>query len=111
MVPWTSLAEIFDALALKSHGSLYLIDNTVVKAHRSASGVKGSNTMSGKIAVLTVCFLTALNVILVIVNVSTRSNASVAGMDYSDLRRDRDFQRAVGDVVEDCKVDGDRIRC
>ncbi len=33
--------RIFDALASKSHDSLYLIDSTIVKAHRAASGGKG----------------------------------------------------------------------
>src|SRR5215471_12194720 len=33
--------RIFDALAAKSRDSLYLIDSTVVKAHRAASGAKG----------------------------------------------------------------------
>src|ERR1043166_4630018 len=33
--------RIFDTLASKSRDSLYLIDSTIVKAHRSASGAKG----------------------------------------------------------------------
>src|SRR5262245_57925404 len=33
--------RIFDALAAKSRDSLYLIDSTIVKAHRAASGAKG----------------------------------------------------------------------
>ena len=33
--------HIFDALAAKSRDSLYLIDSTIVKAHRAASGAKG----------------------------------------------------------------------
>src|SRR5471032_2738162 len=32
--------RIFDALASKSRDSLYLIDSTIVKAHRAASGAK-----------------------------------------------------------------------
>ena len=32
---------IFDTLAAKSRDSLYLIDSTIVKAHRAASGAKG----------------------------------------------------------------------
>ena len=35
--------RIFDALASKSHDSLYLIDSTIVKAHRAASGAKGGS--------------------------------------------------------------------
>ncbi len=33
--------RIFDRLAAKSRDSLYLIDSTIVKAHRAASGAKG----------------------------------------------------------------------
>ena len=33
--------RIFDTLAAKSRESLYLIDSTIVKAHRAASGAKG----------------------------------------------------------------------
>jgi len=33
--------RIFDALAAKSRDSLFLIDSTIVKAHRAASGAKG----------------------------------------------------------------------
>src|SRR5262252_5052378 len=33
--------RIFDRLASKSRDNLYLIDSTIVKAHRSASGAKG----------------------------------------------------------------------
>jgi len=33
--------KIFDTLAAKSRDSLYLIDSTIVKAHRAASGAKG----------------------------------------------------------------------
>ena len=35
--------KIFDKLASKSHDSLYLIDSTIVKAHRAASGAKGGS--------------------------------------------------------------------
>ena len=33
--------RVFDRLASKSRDSLYLIDSTIVKAHRAASGAKG----------------------------------------------------------------------
>ena len=33
--------RMFDQLASKSHDSLHLIDSTIVKAHRAASGAKG----------------------------------------------------------------------
>ena len=35
--------KIFDRLASKSRDSLYLIDSTIVKAHRAASGAKGGS--------------------------------------------------------------------
>ena len=34
---------IFDTLAAKSRDRLYLIDSTIVKAHRAASGAKGGS--------------------------------------------------------------------
>jgi transposase len=35
--------KIFDRLASKSRDSLHLIDSTIVKAHRAASGAKGGS--------------------------------------------------------------------
>src|SRR5258706_15828548 len=35
--------RIFDRLALQSRDSLHLIDSTIVKAHRAASGAKGGS--------------------------------------------------------------------
>ena len=35
--------RIFDRLASQSRDSLYLIDSTIVKAHRAASGAKGGS--------------------------------------------------------------------
>jgi hypothetical protein len=64
---------------------------------------------------IAVVLFTALNVLSWAVNWSIRAQAGVAGMDYSDLRRDSDFRRAVESIVksivESCRVDGDRIRC
>ena len=37
--------------------------------------------------------------------------ADVGGMDYRDLRRDRDFRKAVEYIVEDCSVSGSSISC
>lgn len=44
--------RIFGTLAAKSRDSLYLIDSTIVKAHRAASGAKGGSTIrrSGSVA-------------------------------------------------------------
>lgn len=38
-------------------------------------------------------------------------NADVAGMDYRDLKRDRDFKKAVKSIVENCSVDDGYISC
>jgi hypothetical protein len=37
--------------------------------------------------------------------------ADVAGMGYRDLRRDRDFKKAVKYIVQNCYVDGESIYC
>jgi hypothetical protein len=37
--------------------------------------------------------------------------ADVAGMDYRELRRDRDFKKAVRYIVEDCSIRSTRISC
>ena len=39
-------------------------------------------------------------------NLINNVKAEVAGMDYRDLRRDRDFKKAVAYIVEDCSVSG-----
>jgi hypothetical protein len=55
--------------------------------------------------------LTAINLITLATNLSIKARAAVAGMDSSDLRSDSDFRRAVENIVEDCKVDGEDIKC
>src|SRR5689334_5330949 len=40
--------QIFDTLASKSRDSLHLIDSTIVKAHRAASGAKGGEKSSDR---------------------------------------------------------------
>jgi hypothetical protein len=45
-------------------------------------------------------------------NLVPLAQAEVAGMDYHDLRRDRDFKKAVQRVVSgNCYVDDDTIYC
>ena len=39
-------------------------------------------------------------------NLIDNVKAEVAGMDHRDLRRDRDFKKAVAYIVEDCSVSG-----
>ena len=44
-------------------------------------------------------------------NVVSSASAEVAGMSFRDLRRDKDFRKAVNQIVMLCRVDGSRIRC
>ncbi len=46
--------QIFDTLAAKSRDSLYLIDSTIVKAHRAASGAKGGSKTRRSVSVAVV---------------------------------------------------------
>ena len=46
--------RIFDTLAAKSRDSLYLIDSTIVKAHRAASGAKGGSKTRRSVSVAVV---------------------------------------------------------
>jgi hypothetical protein len=55
--------------------------------------------------------LAAINLIALATNLSIKARADVAGMDSSDLRGDSDFRHAVQSIVEDCKVDGEDIKC
>jgi len=51
--------------------------------------------------------LSALNVIVLAINVSLPSKAAVGGMSYQDLMRDPDFTRAVKSIAQECKVNVD----
>lgn len=44
-------------------------------------------------------------------NLITESYADVDGMSYIELRRDRDFKKAVQYIVENCSVYGSDISC
>lgn len=54
--------------------------------------------------------LTVLNLGALAVNLATRVDAKVAGMDAWDLKRDRDFQKAVSEIVEKCAIDGRTLK-
>ena len=41
----------------------------------------------------------------------SHANAGIENIFWRDLARDRDFVRAVEDVVESCDVEGDEISC
>ena len=43
--------QIFDILAAKSRDSLHLIDSTIIKAHRAASGAKGGRKIRPSVSV------------------------------------------------------------
>lgn len=64
----------------------------------------------GKAAWIALGVLTALNLGAAAVNLSTRADAKVAGMDAWDLKRDRDFQKAVSEIVEKCSIDGRTLK-
>jgi hypothetical protein len=51
-----------------------------------------------------ICLATALNVGLLMFNISLPSEAAVASLRYKGLSHDPDFRRAVQDVVEACRV-------
>ena len=56
---------------------------------------------------------TALNVAIVLVDLSASSRAAVANMDYGALVKDADFKKAVQSIVVACNVNMNiaRIRC
>ena len=69
--------------------------------------------MNKKFTLLTViligCFITALILFSKTdqkVSPVREAKAEIAGMGYSDLQRDQDFQKAVKYIVENCKVSG-----
>jgi len=58
----------------------------------------------------------AINLTFISFNLALKSvepvQAEVGGMDYSDLRRDRDFKKAVKYVISgNCYVDSDYVYC
>jgi hypothetical protein len=54
---------------------------------------------------------TAFNLVVLAANWSISAHAKVADMDSYALRYDYDFKHAVQSIVEDCRVDDDRLRC
>ena len=69
--------------------------------------------MSKRMFLGLVCVATALNVGILIANLSSSSIAGVAGMDHHALTRDQDFVWAVQSIVQACKVNVDtaKINC
>ena len=69
--------------------------------------------MSGRMLIGLVCLATALNVGILIVNLSSKSVANVAGLDQQALLKDSDFVGAVRAIVEACSVNVDiaKVKC
>jgi hypothetical protein len=68
--------------------------------------------MSRKVKIATL-FLTALNAIALVINISLPTRAAIGGKSYQDLVSDRDFVLAVQDVMQRCRVNVDigRMEC
>ena len=60
-----------------------------------------------KIILITLCLLSALNAVALVLNVAQPTWAAVRGMSYQDLLRDSDFTRAVKTIAEQCSVNVD----
>ena len=59
---------------------------------------------NGATILVLICLATALNVGVLILNVTLPSEAAVAREHYRVLSRDPDFRRAVQSIVQACKV-------
>ena len=66
-----------------------------------------------KMILITLCLLSALNAIALVLNLSWPAGAAVRGMSYQDLMRDADFTRAVKTIAEQCSVNVDiaKLKC
>lgn len=63
-------------------------------------------------AILIGSFMVALAVLFRVDGaVITEANAEVAGMSHKDLRRDKDFKKAVENIVEQCRIKHSKIEC
>ena len=58
----------------------------------------------GTMALVLILVATALNISILIFNLSLPSRAAVAGMDNQALMSDSDFKQAVQSVVQACSV-------
>jgi hypothetical protein len=58
-------------------------------------------------AIAILSLLTAVNVIVLVLNVSPTARAAIAGASYKELINDADFIRAVKSVIETCRVNVD----
>jgi hypothetical protein len=67
--------------------------------------------MSGRIGIVALIALSAINFVVLAVNLSAPVRADVAEMDRRALYQDREFRWAVEDVISTCKIDGQKITC
>jgi hypothetical protein len=69
--------------------------------------------MTRSIPIAMLFLISALNLVVLAVNLSRPSRAAVGGMSYRSLARDRDFTRAVQSIVEACAVNIDigKVKC
>jgi len=69
--------------------------------------------MSRRMLFVFICLATVLNLGILLVNLSSSSVASVAGMDRQALLKDPDFVQAVQAIVQACGVNADteQIKC
>jgi hypothetical protein len=65
------------------------------------------STRTLPIVIVLLCLVSALNAILLFVNLSQPSRAAVSGMSYQELVNDPDFARAVKTIAQDCRVNVD----
>lgn len=67
--------------------------------------------MKKKVSLIIAVSAITFNVGILAINLSVHAKADVAGMDWRALSRDRDFKKAVQNVVNGCTVDGESISC
>ena len=69
--------------------------------------------VSRRMLLVFICLATALNVGILVLNLSSKSAADVAGLDQQGLLKDSDFVGAVRAIVEACSVNVDtaKVKC
>jgi hypothetical protein len=69
--------------------------------------------MPGRIVVVMLCLISALNLIAFAAAVSIPSRAAMGGLTYQELVRDSDFTRAVKTIAQLCAVNVDigKLQC
>ena len=58
-------------------------------------------------AIAILSLLTAVNVIVLVLNISPTARATIASGTYKELVNDADFTRAVKTIAQECKVNVD----